>query len=81
MADSSGTTLIDLILADPSSVPASTSSSSLSKTAAEASPSATQQPQHVSTKTALGEKKSKRAALMQIQHDTISVAKAALIKS
>ncbi|KAK8627402.1 hypothetical protein V6N13_135014 [Hibiscus sabdariffa] len=32
MADSSGTTLIDLISADPSPVPASTSSSSLSKT-------------------------------------------------
>ncbi|GMJ13209.1 TPLATE-associated SH3 domain containing protein [Hibiscus trionum] len=69
---------MDLISADPSPVPATTSSSSSSKTAAEASPSATQQPHHVSTKTTLGEKKSKRAALMQIQHDTISVAKAAL---
>jgi hypothetical protein len=32
----------------------------------------------MSTKTTLGEKKSKRATLMQIQNDTISVAKAAL---
>ncbi|KAK9027706.1 hypothetical protein V6N11_067529 [Hibiscus sabdariffa] len=78
MADSSGTTLMDLISADPTPVPASTSSSSLPKTAAEASPTATQHPHHVSTKTTLGEKKSKRATLMQIQHDTISVAKAAL---
>ncbi|KAK8655459.1 hypothetical protein V6N13_108034 [Hibiscus sabdariffa] len=35
MADSSGTTLMDLISPDPSPVPASTSSSSLSKKAAE----------------------------------------------
>ncbi|KAL1096928.1 hypothetical protein V6Z11_D05G000400 [Gossypium hirsutum] len=80
MADSSGTTLMDLITADPAPVPAAAStvsSSSASSTTAAASPAATQQ-QYVSTKTALGEKKSKRAALMQIQNDTISVAKAAL---
>ncbi|KAK8501226.1 hypothetical protein V6N13_026927 [Hibiscus sabdariffa] len=80
MADSSGTTLMDLITADPAPVPAaasSSSSSSASSMTAAASPSATH-PQHVSTKTTLGEKKSKRSALMQIQNDTISVAKAAL---
>ncbi|MBA0690116.1 hypothetical protein Goari_007812, partial [Gossypium aridum] len=71
---------MDLITADPAPVPAAAStvsSSSASSTTAAASPAATQQ-QYVSTKTALGEKKSKRAALMQIQNDTISVAKAAL---
>ncbi|XP_022731492.1 uncharacterized protein LOC111286003 isoform X3 [Durio zibethinus] len=80
MVDSSGTTLMDLITADPAPVPAASSSSSslsTSSTTATASPSAMQQ-QHLSTKTTLGEKKSKRAALMQIQNDTISVAKAAL---
>ncbi|XP_021279407.1 uncharacterized protein LOC110413025 isoform X1 [Herrania umbratica] len=77
MTDSAGTTLMDLITADPTPVPAASSSSTTSSTTPTVSPSATQ-PQHVSTKTTLGEKKSKRAALMQIQNDTISVAKAAL---
>ncbi|WRX31628.1 hypothetical protein QQP08_024115 [Theobroma cacao] len=77
MTDSSGTTLMDLITADPAPVPAASSSSTTSSTTPTASSSATQ-PQHVSTKTTLGEKKSKRAALIQIQNDTISVAKAAL---
>ncbi|XVE60921.1 hypothetical protein DITRI_Ditri05aG0165200 [Diplodiscus trichospermus] len=78
--DSTGMTLMDLITADPAQVPAASSSSSSSSTTsmtAAASLSSVQQ-QHVSTKTTLGEKKSKRAALMQIQNDTISVAKAAL---
>lgn len=63
--DSSGTTLMDLITADPSSaagVPA----------ASQAPPSALGKP------VAPGERKSKRGALAQIQNDTISVAKAAL---
>ncbi|XP_061347585.1 uncharacterized protein LOC133293078 [Gastrolobium bilobum] len=74
MADSSGTTLMDLITADPTPAPTSSSASS-----AAASPAATPA---ASLPSALGkpagEKKSKRAALMQIQNDTISAAKAAL---
>ncbi|XWS71083.1 hypothetical protein CRYUN_Cryun03dG0107200 [Craigia yunnanensis] len=77
MTDKSGMTLMDLITADPAPVPAASSTSTTSSTTAALAPSATQQ-QHVSTKTTFGEKKSKRAALMQIQNDTISVAKAAL---
>ncbi|XP_048329676.2 uncharacterized protein LOC107417568 [Ziziphus jujuba] len=89
MADSSGTTLMDLITADPSTAPpaASSSSSSSSSTASASASSATQPPAYTSglppvMPSALGkpaaEKKSKRAALMQIQNDTISAAKAAL---
>ncbi|GKV20505.1 hypothetical protein SLEP1_g30622 [Rubroshorea leprosula] len=76
MADSSGTTLMDLITADAPPPPAASysSSSSVSSTVA----GQQYQPQQVSTKTTLGEKKSKRAALLQIQNDTISAAKAAL---
>lgn len=57
MADSAGTTLMDLITADPSSVP----------------PTASATPP---LPTALGKPKTKRGTLMQIQSDTISVAKA-----
>ncbi|KAL0673639.1 hypothetical protein Bca4012_001620 [Brassica carinata] len=80
MAESSGKTLMDLISADPTPVPAqSTSSSSSSSTPSPAAASAaSSMHQPMSTKTTLGEKKSKRATLMQIQSDTISVAKAAL---
>ncbi|OMP05175.1 hypothetical protein CCACVL1_02029, partial [Corchorus capsularis] len=78
--DSSGTTLMDLITADPAPVPAASSSSSNAQSNAAATPPPTSstQPQHLSTKTTLGEKRSKRAALMQIQNDTLSAAKAAL---
>lgn len=86
--DSSGTTLMDLITADPSTAPpAASSSSSSSSTASASASSATQPPAYTSglppvMPTALGkpaaEKKSKRASLMQIQNDTISAAKAAL---
>ena len=71
---------MDLISADPTPVPAqSTSSSSSSSTPSPAAASAaSSMHQPMSTKTTLGEKKSKRATLMQIQSDTISVAKAAL---
>ncbi|KAI4353006.1 hypothetical protein L6164_007205 [Bauhinia variegata] len=73
MADSAGTTLMDLITADPTT--ASTASASNSAPSSAAAAPATQP-------TALGkpagEKKSKRASLMQIQNDTISAAKAAL---
>ncbi|XP_010533094.1 PREDICTED: uncharacterized protein LOC104808936 [Tarenaya hassleriana] len=89
MAESSGTTLMDLISADPTPAPSQSSTSSASaatardssssSASASASSSMASQMHHpVSTKTTLGEKKSKRAALMQIQNDTMSVAKAAL---
>ncbi|KAF9624053.1 hypothetical protein IFM89_007751 [Coptis chinensis] len=73
MTDSSGTTLMDLITSDPTTAPAS--SSSLSSTSA-MSPSSTLgkpvQKQPVQTT----DKKSKKGTLMQIQSDTIAVAKA-----
>lgn len=74
MQDSSGTTLMDLITADPTPAPTSSSASSSAASTAAAPPA--------SLPSALGkpptEKKSKRATLMQIQNDTISAAKAAL---
>lgn len=74
MQDSSGKTLMDLITADPTPAPSSSSTSSVAASPA-TNPSG-------SLPSALGkpatEKKSKRAALMQIQNDTISAAKAAL---
>ncbi|XP_059453334.1 uncharacterized protein LOC132183886 [Corylus avellana] len=74
MADSSGTTLMDLITADPAPAPAPASSGI--PAAASMSPSSAAQP------TALGkpagEKRSKRTSLMQIHSDTVSAAKAAL---
>ncbi|BAT72947.1 uncharacterized protein HKW66_Vig0015680 [Vigna angularis] len=72
MADSSGTTLMDLITADPTTATTSSSSSATStaSTAPSSLPSALGKP--------LAEKRSKRAALLQIQNDTISAAKAAL---
>ncbi|KAA0035767.1 hypothetical protein E5676_scaffold208G00920 [Cucumis melo var. makuwa] len=81
MADSSGTTLMDLITADPSTTSAGSTStaassvqsstiSSSSNSSSSVLPSALGKP--------AGEKRSKRAALMQIQNDTISAAKAAL---
>ncbi|OWM90233.1 uncharacterized protein LOC116187487 [Punica granatum] len=66
MADSSGTTLMDLITADPGKAPLASSSA----------PSA--QPTALGKPVVHGEKKSKKATLMQIQNDTISAAKAAL---
>ncbi|XP_068317903.1 uncharacterized protein [Pyrus communis] len=88
MADSSGMTLMDLITADPSTVSASasTTTSSLASTQpAQSSGYAASPPKSSSSSglpTALGkpagEKRSKRASLMQIQNDTISAAKAAL---
>ncbi|GLT97448.1 hypothetical protein SLE2022_150130 [Rubroshorea leprosula] len=77
MADSSGTTLMDLITADAPPPPAASSTSS-SSTASSTVASQPYQPQQVSSKTSLGEKKSKRSSLLQIQSDTISAAKAAL---
>lgn len=63
---------MDLITADPAPAPSSSSNSAASPAAASPAslPSALGKP-HT-------EKKSKRAALMQIQNDTISAAKAAL---
>nr|XP_027069872.1 uncharacterized protein LOC113695104 [Coffea arabica] len=77
MADSSGTTLMDLITSDqPSStVPSSAASTTASSTA----------PPPQTTTANIGapipmvvDKKSKKGTLMQIQSDTISAAKAAL---
>ncbi|KAK7845461.1 uncharacterized protein LOC112003763 isoform X1 [Quercus suber] len=71
MADSSGTTLMDLITADPTPAPAPASAASApSSTAATQAPTALGKPS--------GEKRSKRSALMQIHSDTVSAAKAAL---
>lgn len=68
MADTTGTTLMDLITADPTSAPASSGAPAATAGAGQA--------------TALGrpvvEKKSKRTSIMQIHSDTVSAAKAAL---
>nr|VDD31663.1 unnamed protein product [Brassica oleracea] len=83
--EASGKTLMDLISADPTPIPAKSSSSASASASASstASPAAASAGSHLqqpmSTKTTLGEKKSKRATLTQIHNDTISVAKAALI--
>ncbi|CAN7066283.1 unnamed protein product [Brassica rapa subsp. trilocularis] len=80
--EASGKTLMDLISADPTPLPAKSSSSASASASSTPSPAAASAGSHVnqpmSTKTTLGEKKSKRATLMQIQNDTLSVAKAAL---
>ncbi|KAK7251462.1 hypothetical protein RIF29_34686 [Crotalaria pallida] len=80
MADSSGTTLMDLITADPTPAPASTLAPAASSAPTSASYPATTPPAVLPTALGkpVGEKKSKRAALMQIQNDTISAAKSAL---
>ncbi|KAI4371226.1 hypothetical protein MLD38_019488 [Melastoma candidum] len=72
MADSSGTTLMDLISSDPAAAAASSSANNSSTTSA-ALPTALGKP------VASGaDKKSKKTTLLQIQSDTISAAKAAL---
>ncbi|KAJ7969456.1 SH3 domain-containing protein [Quillaja saponaria] len=71
MADSAGTTLMDLITADPSTASATSVSS-----AAASSTSAASAAQPTALGKPAGERRSKRAALMQIQTDTISAAKA-----
>ncbi|GKV00397.1 hypothetical protein SLEP1_g13090 [Rubroshorea leprosula] len=78
MADSSGTTLMDLITADAPPPPSAASSTSSSATVSSTVASQPYQPQQVSSKTSLGERKSRRSSLLQIQSDTISAAKAAL---
>lgn len=77
---------MDLISADPSTTSSAATASSGSATAAApssaAAPPAMASPPTmsggVSSRSTLGEKKSKRAALMQIQSDTVSAAKAVL---
>ncbi|KAJ6296472.1 hypothetical protein OIU78_024347, partial [Salix suchowensis] len=87
MADSSsGTTLMDLITADPGPAPKSSGSAEAPTPPASQQPTgsmsyatpATANSSSVSGKSMLGERKSKRATLMQIQNDTISAAKAAM---
>ncbi|KAF7820453.1 TSET complex member tstB [Senna tora] len=73
--DSSGTTLMDLITADPTSAPSSAPSAS---NAAASSAAAAPAGQPTALGKPAGEKRSKRAAFMQIQTDTLTVAKAAL---
>ncbi|KAL7191013.1 hypothetical protein ACSBR2_023147 [Camellia fascicularis] len=76
MADSSGTTLMDLITSDPSSMtapPPPPPSSSSSSSSVAMPPSS-----GMGKAAAQTERKSKRGTLMQIQSDTISAAKAAL---
>uniref|UniRef100_A0A2P2LHV6 Uncharacterized protein n=1 Tax=Rhizophora mucronata TaxID=61149 RepID=A0A2P2LHV6_RHIMU len=75
MAESSGTTLMDLITADPGTLPSATSGSTAAPPASTATPSSSS-----GKSSLLGEKKSKRGTLTftQIQNDTISAAKAAL---
>ncbi|KAK9167401.1 hypothetical protein Scep_002592 [Stephania cephalantha] len=70
-SDASGTTLMDLITADPSTAPSSTSS-----TAPSTLGKPVQKPVQAVSKPAQTEKKAKKGALMQIQSDTIAVAKA-----
>lgn len=74
---------MDLITADPSttSSTASASSGSTSSSSAAAPPPSMPPPSvggGISSRTTLGEKKSKRAAFMQIQNDTVLAAKAVL---
>ncbi|RAL48180.1 hypothetical protein DM860_005604 [Cuscuta australis] len=71
MAESSGTTLMDLITSDPSST------SSSSKSTASVAPVATSPPRTAAAAAASTDRK-KKGMLMQIQSDTISAAKAAL---
>ncbi|KAM1392504.1 hypothetical protein ACFX2I_020074 [Malus domestica] len=83
MADSFGKTLMDLISSDPSTASSSTSSTTSSSASTQSAAHAPSPPKSsAGLPTALGkpagEKRSKRAALMQIQNDTISAAKAAL---
>lgn len=85
LQDSSGMTLMDLITADPSTASArattssgSTSSSSATAAAAPSPTASAPSTGGIPTKTTLGERKSKRAALLQIQNDTVSAAKAVL---
>ncbi|KAB2620433.1 hypothetical protein D8674_039376 [Pyrus ussuriensis x Pyrus communis] len=83
MADSFGKTLMDLISSDPSTASSSASSTTSSSASTQSAAHAPSPPKSsAGLPTALGkpagEKKSKRAALMQIQNDTISAAKAAL---
>ncbi|KAK6944634.1 SH3 domain [Dillenia turbinata] len=88
MAESSGTTLMDLITSDP---PAKNSTSSSASSAATAvanapslpPPSASAPPSSSSSSLGLGlglgkDRKSKKTTLMQLQSDTISAAKAAI---
>lgn len=79
---------MDLISADPSTTSSTATASSGSAVAASSSSSSAAAPPSmasppmmsggVSSRSTLGEKKSKRAALMQIQNDTVSAAKAVL---
>nr|KAJ0226210.1 hypothetical protein LSAT_V11C100003760 [Lactuca sativa] len=75
MADSSGTTLMDLISSDPTSAPPPPSTSAQASTAShQRSASPFSKPVTATTTT---DRKSKRSTLMQIQSDAVSAARAA----
>lgn len=65
---------MDLITADPTTASSTASTSSAASSSATAAPAA----QPTALGKPAGEKKSKRATFMQIQTDTLTVAKAAL---
>ncbi|GAB4854056.1 hypothetical protein Ancab_022637 [Ancistrocladus abbreviatus] len=76
MADTSGTTLMDLITADPSAAPSAASASSPSPASSmQSTISSGMLPPKALGKPST-DRKSKKATLMQIQSDTISAAKA-----
>ncbi|KVH98642.1 Armadillo-type fold [Cynara cardunculus var. scolymus] len=76
MADSSGTTLMDLISSDPTSVPPPSSTPAQASTAShQRSASPFSKPVAAPTTT---DRKSKRSTLMQIQSDAVSAARAAV---
>ncbi|XP_010247384.2 PREDICTED: uncharacterized protein LOC104590415 [Nelumbo nucifera] len=74
--DSSGTTLMDLITADPSSVPSGTSGTSGPSANTSTTSSVAAPPSTLGKPAAQTDRKSKRSTLMQIHSETISVAKA-----
>ncbi|KAI3513565.1 hypothetical protein L1887_20901 [Cichorium endivia] len=76
MADSSGTTLMDLISSDPTSAPPPPSTSAQASTAShQRAASPFSKPVTATTTT---ERKSKKSTLMQIQSDAVSAARAAV---
>ncbi|KAJ8753244.1 hypothetical protein K2173_017858 [Erythroxylum novogranatense] len=78
MTDSSGTTLMDLITADPGSTQSGSTATPSATTSTSTTPSS-QQSVLGGKSSSFGEKKSKRGmTFTQIQNDTISAAKAAL---
>ncbi|GAB2276206.1 hypothetical protein Dimus_010941 [Dionaea muscipula] len=76
MADSSGTTLMDLITSDPSAAPSTAAPLSSPSGSALSSTAPTVLPPRALGRPAVADRRSKKGTLMQIQSDTISAAKA-----